>query len=86
MKPEWHMSPVEDCFEFSVEDAKSKKKYMNIAISKDNIGSLLQGKHLEISFLNDDYDLAGMIDVHLSKSETKFKVSKEVNDLMISSR
>ncbi len=50
---------------------------------KEDLGCLLQGKHLEILFPGDELDGRGMIDIGLSDKETKFEINDEVNKFMI---
>lgn len=84
MKPEWHIEHTTDsCYHAVVEGAKENKKYINASVSKEDIGHLLQGKHITLLFLNDDYESVGMIDIGLTDGETVFAVSKELNELII---
>ena len=84
MKPEWHIEHKEDeCYQVGVKEAKDGGKYIKAAISKDDIGYLLQGKHIALLFLNDDYEQVGMLDIGLSDSNTEFNVSEELNELII---
>ena len=84
MKQEWHIEHTSDgCYQFGVEDAKNKGKYIRASISKECIGHLLQGKHIALLFLNDEYEQVGMIDIELSDYNTNFEVSEELNELII---
>lgn len=87
VKPEWHIeNPKEGCFISGRECAELNNRYIHISISKEDLGNLLQGKHLGILFLDDNYRNTGMIDVQLSDSETNFVTSEKVNDFMIQGR
>lgn len=83
-KPEYNIkNPDDGSFMADVEVAQESKRYINISISKEDLGCLLQGKHLEILFPGDELDGRGMIDIGLSDKETKFEISDEVNKFMI---
>lgn len=79
MKPEWHVEPIDSCYEYTVKDAIRNKKYIKASISKDDIGNLL---HV-LLFLNDDYGLEGMMDIGLTDEKTIFEVSDELNELIV---
>lgn len=84
MKPEWHIEHTTDgCYQYGVKDAIENKKYIKVSISKDDIGNLLQGKHIALLFLNDGYELEGMIDIELTDGKTVFEVPEELNELII---
>lgn len=84
MKPEWHISCVEDgCYKAGVKDAKESGMYIKSSISKDDIGHLLQGKHITLLFLNDNYEQEARLDIGLTDEKTKFSVSNKLNDLII---
>ena len=67
----------------NIQVAKESNKYVNISISKVNLGCLVQGKHLEILFPGDELDGRGMIDIGLSDKETKFEINDAINKFMI---
>ena len=83
MKPEWHTEGEDGCYLSSVEKAKRNNKYIAASISKEDIGNLLQGKHITLLFLNDDYGMEGMLDIKLSEGNTEFDVSEKLNDMII---
>jgi ribosomal protein S27AE len=84
MKPEWHISCIEDgCYQAGVKEAKEDGMYIKGSISKDDIGHLLQGKHITLLFLNDDYEQEARLDIGLTNEKTNFSVSNKLNDLII---
>ena len=84
MRPEWHIEHETDaCYQYGVIEAKEKGKYIKASISLEDIGHLLQGKHVALLFLNDDYGQEGMIDIGLSDEKTVFEVSEELNEMII---
>lgn len=84
MKPEWHIDyKTEECYLSEVDSAMKKNKYIKVSLSKECIGHLLQGKQVSLLFLNDDYELEGMLDIGLSDEENEFNVSNELNELII---
>ena len=83
MKPEWHIEGKDGCYESSVKEAKNKGKYIRASISKEDIGKLLQGKHVTLLFLNDEYREEGMLDIEFSEGNTTFEVSDELNNMII---
>ena len=84
MKPEWHISCVEDgCYKAGVKEAKEDGMYIKGSISKDDVGHLLQGKHITLLFLNDDYEQEARLDIGLTDEKTNFSVSNKLNDLII---
>ena len=84
MKPEWHISCTEDgCYKAGVKEAKESGMYIKGSISKDDIGHLLQGKHITLLFLNDDYEQEARLDIGLTNEKTNFSVSNKLNDLII---
>ena len=79
-KPEYNIKNSNDgSFMANAEVAKESKR----SISKEDLGCLLQGKHLEILFPGDELDGRGMIDIGLSDKETKFEINDAVNKFMI---
>ena len=83
MKPEHHIGYIkEGCYTSSVELAKDKEMHIECLLSKEDIGNLLQGKAVNLLFLNNDYELAGMIDIKLSDGQTKFNISDKLNNLI----
>ena len=83
-KPEYNIKNSNDgSFMANVEVEQESKRYVNISISKEDLGCLLQGKHLEILFPGDELDGRGMIDIGLSDKETKFEINDAVNKFMI---
>ena len=83
-KPEYNIkNPNDGSFMADVVVAQESKRYINISISKVDLGCLLQGKHLEILFPGDELDGRGMIDIGLSDKETKFEINDAVNKFMI---
>ena len=84
MKPENHIAHESDgCYWAEVETALANNRYIGVKVSKRDIGHLLQGKHIILLFLNDDYEDKGMVDIKLSDDETVFEVSEELNQMMI---
>ena len=84
MKPEWHIQSEEDkSYQYSVLIAEENKKYIKASLSIDDIGHLLQGKHITLLFLNDGYEMEGMMDIGLTDYHTDFKVSDDLNELII---
>ena len=84
MKPEWHIEhESEGCYQAGVNEAKDKGKYIKASISKEDIGCLLQEKHITLLFLNDDYEQEGMLDIVLSNKKTTFDVSEKLNEIII---
>lgn len=84
MKPEWHIEYEEDgCYKAGVKEAKESGKYIKGLISKDDIGHLLQGRHIALLFLNDDYEQKALLDIGLTNDTTNFSVSNKLNDLII---
>ena len=83
MKPEWHITySDEGCYLADVKEAKEKGRYIKASISIEEIGHLLQGKHITLLFLNDGYEEEGMLDIELTEGSTKFEVSDELNKLI----
>lgn len=83
MKPEHHIEYVTDgCYTSSVKTAKDKEMHIECLLSKEDIGNLLQGKVANLLFLNNDYELEGMIDIKLSDGKTTFNVSDKLNNLI----
>ena len=84
MKPEWHIEWTEDgCYKAGIKEAKESGKYIKGSISKEEIGHLLQGKHITLLFLNDGYEQEGMLDIELVDGNTNFEVSDKLNNLII---
>lgn len=84
MKPEWHIMHVDDgSYKMDVKDAKENGKYIKGLISKNDVGHLLQGKHIGLLFLNEDYEEEGLLDIGLTDDETNFSISNKLNDLII---
>lgn len=83
MKPEWHLNGDDGCYFASVEEAKEKDKYIEISISKEDIGNLLQGRYISLLFLNEKCEEEGMIDIKLSDKETNFEIPEKINNLII---
>ncbi len=84
MKPEYHVNSItEHCYISSIELTKKKETHIECQLSKEDIGNLLQGKAIELLFLNDNYELKGMIDIKLSDTETKFDISDKLNNMII---
>ena len=84
MKPEWHIAYEKDgCYKAGVKEAKQKGMYIRASISKEDIGHLLQGKHVVLLFLNDGYEQDGMLDISLTDGNTEFDVSTELNELIV---
>lgn len=84
MKPEWHIEWAEDgCYKAGVKEAKENGKYIKGLISKEDIGHLLQEKHIVLLFLNDDYRQKAMLDIELTDNTTVFSVSNKLNNLII---
>lgn len=83
MKPEWHINASEEgCYLAGVKEAKEKGRYIRASISREDIGHLLQGKHITLLFLNDEYEEDGMLDIELIEGSTKFEVSDKLNKLI----
>ena len=83
MNPELLVTHSGDgCLKCEIKEAKRNNKYIHISMSKEDIGSLLQGKHLVLLFLNNGYECTGMINIQLSNAENDFLVSEEFNDYM----
>lgn len=77
---EWHVQYKEDgCYQAGVKEAIESKKYIRVSISKEDIGHLLQGKHLTLLFLNDEYEQEGLLDIELTDGNTEFEVSEKLN-------
>lgn len=84
MKPEHRIKQEEErSYQFDVMQAKENKKYIKAAISIEDIGKLLQGRHAVLLFLNDEYDMEGMLDIYMSDDKTQFVVSEELNEMII---
>ena len=84
MKPEWHISCTEDgCYKAGVKEAKESGMYIKGSISIEDIGHLLQGRHITLLFLNDDYEQEARLDIGLTNEKTNFSVSNKLNDLII---
>lgn len=84
MKPECHVSSTEEeCYLSSVEVTKAKGTHIECQLSKEDIGNLLQGKAIELLFLNSDCALEGMIDIKLSDTETNLNVSDKLNNMIL---
>ena len=84
MKPEWHISCTEDgCYKAGVKEAKESGMYIKGSISIEDIGHLLQGRHITLLFLNDDYEQEARLDIELTDEKTNFSVSNKLNDLII---
>jgi len=81
MAPECHVkNTADDGYKSPVRKAKDDGTYIECALSKDDIGNLLQGKSIVISFMNEEYGLAGMIDIMLSAGKTEISVSEKLNN------
>lgn len=84
MKPEWHIDYADErSHQSEVEHQIKDKKYIGIELSLENIGDLLQGRHVILLFLNDGYECVGMIDVMMRPNKTNFVISDQMNDLII---
>ena len=84
MKPEWHISCTEDgCYKAGVKEAKESEMYIKGSISIEDIAHLLQGRHITLLFLNDDYEQEARLDIGLTNEKTNFSVSNKLNDLII---
>ena len=84
MKPEWHISCTEDgCYKAGVKEAKESGMYIKGSISIEDIGHLLQGRHITLLFLNDDYEQEARLDIGLTNEKTNFSISNKLNDLII---
>ena len=83
MKPEWHVNVADGSYFAGVREAKEKGKYIEVFISKEDIGDLLQGKYITLMFLNDGYELEGQMDIKLSDNETRFEVPDKINNLIL---
>lgn len=84
MKPEWHISCTEDgCYKAGVKEAKESGMYIKGSISVEDVGHLLQGRHITLLFLNDDYEQEARLDIGLTDEKTNFSVSNKLNDLII---
>lgn len=84
MKPEWHISYTEDgCYKAGIKEAKESGKYIKGSISVEDVGHLLQGRHITLLFLNDDYEQEARLDIGLTDEKTNFSVSNKLNDLII---
>lgn len=83
MKPEYHVEHITDgCYISSIEVTKENGTHMECQLSIEDVGNLLQGKAIELLFLNDDYELKGMIDIKLSDNKTKFNISDKLNTII----
>lgn len=83
-RPEWHIEERRECCYLSkVKQAKNDGRYIKVSISSEDIGRLLQDKHITLLFLNNDYEQKGMIDIELSDKGTSFDVSRELNELIM---
>ena len=84
MKPEYHVEhKTEALYRWNANDLKEAKRYMKVSISQEDIGNLLQGKHIILNFLNDGYELKGMLDICLSDDVTVFEVPERLNEFII---
>lgn len=80
----WHILYVDDeSYKRDVKNAKKNGKYIKGLISKNDIGHLLQGKHIGLLFLNDEYGEEGFLDIGLTDNKTSFSVSNKLNELII---
>ena len=83
MKPEYHIEHItEKCYKSAVEYAKNKGTHIECLLSKEDIGHLIQDKAVTLYFLNDDYDMTGMLDIKLSDDKTEFNISNKVNNML----
>lgn len=81
---EWHVVHTKDgCYQSNVEQAKEDGVYIHISLSKEEIGDLLQGKHIELLFLNDDYRQKGMLDIELTDNNTNCEVSEKIHKMIV---
>ena len=69
--------------EYNIKNSNDGSFMANVEVAKEDLGCLLQGKHLEILFPGDELDGRGMIDIGLSDKETKFEINDAVNKFMI---
>lgn len=84
MKPEHHVEDItEGCYISSIKAAKKNGTHIECKLSKEDIGNLLQGKAIDLLFLNDGYELTGMIDIKMTDNETEFNVSDKLNGVLI---
>lgn len=75
IKPEGHIEwQGEECYILTVEEAEEMGKHIEIALSKREIGHLLQGKAVTLLYLDKGYEMQGMIDIKMSDDKTFFKV------------
>lgn len=85
MRPEWHIEyKTDENYLWNIKNAKEHGKYIKASISKETIGYLLQGRQIVLLFLNDDYEVNGMLDIELSDEKTVFEVSEELNQMIVS--
>lgn len=83
MKPEYHVEDItEELYISSIEEARKSETHIECKLSKEDIGNLLQGKAIELLFLNDNYELEGMIDIKLSDTKTEFNISDKLNNMI----
>lgn len=83
MKPEWHIEWKSDgCYQFSVNAAQKNGRYIKASLSKEYLGYLLQGAHVCLLFLNNNYELQGVLDIELTDDDTNFAVSDKLNNYM----
>ena len=75
IKPATHIVSLDEGHYVSaVETAQEKGRYVQIALSKEDIGNLLQGKAVSLLYFDEDYDVDGIIEVRMSDDKTYFKV------------
>ena len=64
----------ERCYISAVEEAEELGKHIEIALSKQELGHLLQGNAVTLMYLDEEFEMQGMIDIKMSDGETFFKV------------
>ena len=69
-------------YQHHVLDAQINRKYIKLSLSLDDIGCLLQEKHLIFPFHNNIGVIEGVIDIEMADLDSKFEVSEELNSLI----